>query len=186
MGKLIYSAITSLDGYVADQDGNFDWAEPDEEVHTFVNDLERTVGTYLYGRRMYEVIAFWETALALADLPTFIRDYAGIWQAADRIVYSKTLEVVSSARTRIEPNFDPEAVWQMKSGAEGGRPPRGGEPGLSLLDVGRSSLPRRLGRLRRRPGPVGLRLGGGIPSAGDPRPDGQRPRSSAPPSAKRR
>jgi dihydrofolate reductase len=73
MGKLIYSAITSLDGYVADQDGNFDWAEPDEEVHTFVNDLERTVGTYLYGRRMYEVMAFWETALALADLPPTLR-----------------------------------------------------------------------------------------------------------------
>jgi dihydrofolate reductase len=73
MAKLIYSAITSLDGYVADQDGNFDWAEPDEEVHTFVNDLERTVGTYLYGRRMYEVIAFWETALALADLPPTLR-----------------------------------------------------------------------------------------------------------------
>ncbi len=118
MAKLIYSAITSLDGYVADQDGNFDWAEPDEEVHTFVNDLERTVGTYLYGRRMYEVMAFWETALSLADEPPTLRDYAGIWQGADKIVYSKTLEIVSSARTRIERDFDPEAVRQMKSRAE--------------------------------------------------------------------
>jgi dihydrofolate reductase len=114
MAKLIYSAITSLDGYVADEDGNFDWAEPDEEVHTFINDLERRVGTYLYGRRMYEVMIAWET-ITLADQPPFIQDFAEIWQAADKIVYSKTLETVSSARTRIEPDFDPEAVRQMKA-----------------------------------------------------------------------
>ena len=115
MAKLIYSAITSLDGYVADEDGNFDWAEPDEEVHTFVNDLERPVGTYLYGRRMYGVMVFWETALTLADQPAFIKDYAAIWQAADKIVYSRTLKAVSSARTHIERDFDPEAVRQMKA-----------------------------------------------------------------------
>ena len=102
MAKLIYSAITSLDGYVADEDGNFDWAPPDEEVHAFVNDLERPVGTYLYGRRMYEVMVAWETMHTLADQPPFIYDFAEIWQAADKIVYSKTLETVSSARTRIE------------------------------------------------------------------------------------
>ena len=116
MAKLIYSALTSLDGYVADEDGNFDWAEPDEEVHTVVNDLERQVGTYLYGRRMYEVLVAWET-LDLADQPPFIRDYAEIWRAADKIVYSTTLETVSSARTRIERDFDPEAVRQMKASA---------------------------------------------------------------------
>jgi dihydrofolate reductase len=114
MAKLIYSAITSLDGYVADENGNFDWAEPDAEVHTFINDLQRPVGTYLYGRRMYEVMVAWET-LALADQPPFMQDFAEIWQAADKIVYSKTLETVSSARTRIERDFDPEAVRQMKA-----------------------------------------------------------------------
>ena len=116
MAKLIYSALTSLDGYVADEDSNFDWAEPDEEVHTFVNDLERQVGTYLYGRRMYEVLVAWET-LDLADQPPFIRDYAGIWRAAEKIVYSTTVQAVSSARTRIERDFDPEAVRQMKASA---------------------------------------------------------------------
>ena len=116
MAKLIYSAITSLDGYVGDEDGNFDWAAPDEEVHTFVNDLERPVGTYLYGRRMYEVMVYWET-ITLADQPPFIQDFAEIWQAADKIVYSKTLETASSARTRIERHFDPEAVRQMKAAA---------------------------------------------------------------------
>jgi dihydrofolate reductase len=117
MAKLIYSAITSLDGYVADEDGNFDWAVPDEEVHAFVNDLERPVGTYLYGRRMYEVMVGWEIASTLGDQPPLMRDFAEIWQAADKIVYSKTLETVSSARTRIERDFDPEAVRQMKAAA---------------------------------------------------------------------
>jgi dihydrofolate reductase len=117
MGRLIYSAIMSLDGYVADADGNFDWAAPDEEVHTFVNDLERPVGTYLYGRRMYEVMVYWETAHTLADQPPFTQDFAEIWQAADKIVYSKTLETVSSAKTRIERDFDPEAVRRMKAPA---------------------------------------------------------------------
>ncbi len=108
MAKLIYSAITSLDGYVADENGNFDWAAPDEEVHRFVNDLERPIGTYLYGRRIYETMVYWETAHTLPDQPPFIQDFAGIWQAADKIVYSKALETPSSARTRIERDFDPE------------------------------------------------------------------------------
>jgi dihydrofolate reductase len=115
MAKLIYSAIASLDGYVADEDGNFDWAAPDEEVHGFVNDLERTVGTYLYGRRLYDVMRYWETADGASD--PFTQDYAEIWQAADKIVYSRTLEAVSSARTRIEREFDPEAVRQLKAAA---------------------------------------------------------------------
>jgi dihydrofolate reductase len=117
VAKLIYSAITSLDGYVADEGGKFDWAEPDEEVHTFVNELERPVGTYLYGRRLYEVMVAWET-MPLADEPPFIQDFAKIWRAADKIVYSRTLEAVSSARTRIERAFDPDAVRQLKAVAE--------------------------------------------------------------------
>ena len=118
MAKLIYSAITSLDGYVADEAGKFDWAEPDEEVHRLVNDLERPVGTYLYGRRMYEVMAYWETAHALPDQPPFVRDFAEIWQVADKIVYSKTLETAATARTRIERDFDPETVRQLKASGE--------------------------------------------------------------------
>ena len=117
MARLIYSAITSLDGYVADQDGNFDWAAPDEELHTFVNDLERPVGTYLYGRRMYEVMVYWESAHTLDGQPPFVRDFIRIWQAADKIVYSRTLASVSSARTRIERDFEPEAVRRMKATA---------------------------------------------------------------------
>jgi dihydrofolate reductase len=117
VAKLIYSAITSLDGYVADVDGNFEWAVPDEEVHIFINDLERPVGTYLYGRRMYEVMVGWESAHTLPDQPPFMLDFAQIWQAAEKIVYSKTLEAVSSARTRIERDFDPEAIRQMKARA---------------------------------------------------------------------
>jgi hypothetical protein len=110
MAKLIYSAIASLDGYVADEDGNFDWAAPDEEVHTFANDLARSVGTYLYGRRIYQVMDVWETDHTLADQSPVMRDFAQIWQAADKIVYSKTLETVSTTRTRIERDFDPEAA----------------------------------------------------------------------------
>jgi dihydrofolate reductase len=119
MPNLIYSAIASLDGYVADEDGKFDWAAPDEEVHSFVNELERPVGIYLYGRRMYEVMVYWETADTLADQsPPPERDFAEIWQAADKVVYSKTLEQASSARTRIEREFDPEAVRRLKASAE--------------------------------------------------------------------
>jgi dihydrofolate reductase len=117
MARLIYTAITSLDGYIEDENGNFDWAEPDDEVHAFVNDAERPVGTYLYGRRMYEVMAVWETDTALADESPLMRDFAELWRAADKVVYSRTLETVSTARTRIERDFDPEAVRCMKASA---------------------------------------------------------------------
>jgi dihydrofolate reductase len=133
MAKLIYSAITSLDGYVADEDGNFDWAAPDEEVHSFVNELERPVGTYLYGRRMYEVMAYWETADTGTGQPAPFRDFAEIWQGADKIVYSRTLEGVSSARTRIERDFDAEAVRQLKATAE--RDLGVGGPGLAAQAI---------------------------------------------------
>jgi dihydrofolate reductase len=118
MARLIYSVITSVDGYVADRDGAFDWAEPDGEVHSFVNELERPVGTYLYGRRMYETMLYWETAHTIAGKPPFMLDFARIWQAADKVVYSTTLEAASSARTRIERDFDPGAIEQLKAEAE--------------------------------------------------------------------
>jgi dihydrofolate reductase len=117
MAKLIYSMIASLDGYIADERGNFDWAAPNEEVHAFVNDLERGIGTYLYGRRIYDVMRYWETAPTDAGQPSVMRDYAQIWQAADKVVYSKTLATPSTTRTRIEKDFDPEAVRRMKATA---------------------------------------------------------------------
>jgi dihydrofolate reductase len=117
MAKLIYSAIASLDGYTADENGNFDWAAPGEEVHAFINELERPVGTYLYGRRMYETMVGWETDTTLTDQSPLMRDFADLWQAADKVVYSKTLEAVSTTRTRLEREFDPEAVRQMKASA---------------------------------------------------------------------
>jgi dihydrofolate reductase len=113
MVKLVYSAITSLDGYVADEDGNFDWSVPDDAVHTVVNDQERHAGTYLYGRRMYDVMVAWET-MDIADASPVTREYADIWRAADKVVYSTTLDNTSSARTRIERTFDPAAVREMK------------------------------------------------------------------------
>ncbi len=103
---------------MADADGTFDWAAPDAEVHAFVNDLERSVGTYLYGRRMYEVMAGWETAHTTPGRRPVSLDFARIWQAADKVVYSRTLETVATARTRVEREFDPEAVRRMKTGAE--------------------------------------------------------------------
>ncbi len=118
MASLIYAAITSLDGYVADESGNFDWAAPDDEVHAFVNDLERPIGTYLYGRRMYEVMAYWETAHTLAGQSPVAMDFARIWQAADKVVYSRTLSATSTARTRLERSLDPDAVRRMKATAE--------------------------------------------------------------------
>src|SRR5918994_5109273 len=114
MANLIYTAITSLDGYVVDADGSFDWAAPDEEVHAFVNELERPVGTYLLGRRMYEVMRYWETALSQAGLSAVEQEYARIWPAADKIVYSSTMSTADTARTRVERTFDTDQVRDLK------------------------------------------------------------------------
>jgi dihydrofolate reductase len=111
MGSLIYAAIASLDGYVEDELGSFDWAAPDEELHAFVNELERPIGTYLYGRRMYETMVYWETD---EDDAPVARDYGEIWRAADKIVYSRTLQAVSSERTRIERELDAAAIRELK------------------------------------------------------------------------
>ena len=131
MGKLTYSAITSLDGYVNDTEGKFDWAAPDGEVHAFVNDQERPIGTYLYGRRMYETMAAWET---LDDPEPVMRDYAQIWRAADKVVYSRTLDDVTTPRTRLERELDPEAVRRLK--AEGDVSVGGPELAAQLLRAG--------------------------------------------------
>jgi dihydrofolate reductase len=128
LARLIYSAIASLDGYTADEAGNFDWAAPDAELHAFLNDLERDVGTHLYGRRMYETMAVWETMDVSAE-PEVMRDYAGIWRAADKVVYSRTLATPSTPRTRIERDFDPDTVRRMKEAA--GRDISVGGPGLA-------------------------------------------------------
>ncbi len=121
MAKLIYSSIASLDGYVADERGEFGWSMPDQEVHSFVNDLEREIGTYLYGRRMYEVMRVWETDEVIdgpAADAAVLREYAEVWRAADKIVYSRILDGVSTARTALQPSFDPEVVRQLKESAE--------------------------------------------------------------------
>lgn len=117
MAKLIYAAITSLDGYVEDEQGKFDWAMPDEQLHAFVNELERPIGTYLYGRRMYETMVFWETGGTEPGEPAVFADYAEIWRSAEKVVYSRSLETVTSARTRIEREFDPDAVRRLKQSA---------------------------------------------------------------------
>lgn len=114
MAKLIYTAITSLDGYIEDEGGDIDWGAPDEEVHAFVNDAERPIGTYLYGRRMYETMTYWETVSPAGDQDAVSRDYAAIWQAADKIVYSRTLQAPSTARTTIERDFEPAAIRRLK------------------------------------------------------------------------
>ncbi|MGW0230414.1 dihydrofolate reductase family protein [Actinopolymorpha singaporensis] len=116
MARLIYSALASLDGYVEDADGGFEWAAPDEQVHAFVNELERPIGTYLYGRRMYETMVYWET-VDDGRQPAVAQDFTKIWRAADKIVYSRTLESVSSARTRIEHDFDVSAIERLKESA---------------------------------------------------------------------
>ncbi len=128
MAKLVHAVIASLDGYVEDEEGRSDWAMPDEEVHAFINDLERPIGTYLYGRRMYESMVFWETASEhRADEPAVFWDYARIWRAAEKIVYSRTLRTPSSARTRIEPEFEPDAVRQLKLSSTADLAVAGGE-----------------------------------------------------------
>ena len=116
MAKLIYSAITSLDGYVADRSGNFDWGEPDEEVHRFINDFQRSIGTYLYGRRLYEVMLAWE-AMDTSEHPSYINEFAGIWQSADKIVFSRKLDTVTTGRTQLRRDFDHEGVRQLKAAA---------------------------------------------------------------------
>ena len=123
MAKLIYAAICSLDGYVADTDGNFDWARPDAQLHSFVNDLERPIGTYLYGRRMYETMVYWETASA--DESPEVRDYAEIWRSAEKIVFSRTLGDVTSAKTRLEREFDLDLIVTAPNVAYRVRPPNG-------------------------------------------------------------
>ncbi len=139
MAKLIYSAITSLDGYVEDAEGKFDWGAPGHELHAFVNDLERPIGTYLYGRRMYETMIFWETVSTGKDQTAVIRDYADIWRSAEKIVYSRTLQTVCSARTRIEHDFDIDAIRRLKqtSGPDitiGGAELAGKAIGAGLVD----------------------------------------------------
>ena len=116
MARLIYAALASLDGYTADRDGAFDWAAPDEEVHAFVNDLERGIGTYLYGRRMYETMRVWET-MDVADEPPAMRDYADVWRAADKVVYSSALDAPTTSRTHLVREFDPEEVRTLKARA---------------------------------------------------------------------
>jgi dihydrofolate reductase len=128
VARLIYSAIASLDGYTADASGSFDWAAPGADVHAFVNDLEREAGTYLYGRRMYETMAVWET-MDVSGEPPVMRDYAEIWQAADKVVYSRTLAEAWTPRTRVERTFDPDAVRELKAAAA--RPLSIGGPGLA-------------------------------------------------------
>jgi dihydrofolate reductase len=114
VSKLIYSMIASLDGYVADAAGKFDWAEPDEQVHAYANELQRTVGTNLYGRRMYEVMSAWETLGAHGDEPAYIEEFGELWRASDKVVYSTTLGSMNAARTRLERAFEPDAVLRMK------------------------------------------------------------------------
>jgi len=136
MRKLIYTAITSLDGFIEDASGKFDWAAPDEEVHAFVNDLERSAGTYLYGRRMYETMVYWESPPGLDEQPAAVREFAEIWKAADKIVYSKTLQAVASARTRIEREFDPEAIRRLKASATSDLAVGGAELAARAVEAG--------------------------------------------------
>jgi dihydrofolate reductase len=135
MAKLIYSAITSLDGYLNDETGGFEWAAPDEEVHAFVNDLERDIGTYLYGRRMYETMLVWETMDMTGESAAMV-DYANIWRAADKVVYSGSLASVSTSRTRLESSFDPDAVRAMKSASESDLSIGGAHLGAEALRAG--------------------------------------------------
>ena len=136
MAQLIYTVISSLDGYFEDAAGRFDWAEPDEDVHAFVNELERPIATYLYGRRMYETMVYWESVSVEADEPAVFWDFAGIWRAAEKIVYSRTLQTPSSARTRIEREFDPDAVRQLKRSSTADIAVGGGELAGQAIGAG--------------------------------------------------
>jgi dihydrofolate reductase len=136
MVKLIYSAIASANGYVEDAAGAFDWGAPSEELSCFINDLERPIGTYLYGRRMYQTMVYWETAHTLPDQPASFRDFTGIWQAAEKIVFSRTIESAPSARTRIERNFDPDVVRHLKSATEQDMTIGGADLGGQAINAG--------------------------------------------------
>jgi dihydrofolate reductase len=136
VGRLIYSVIASLDGYVEDTAGAVEWAAPDEEVHAFLNELERPVGTYLYGRRMYETMVFWESPPHLAERSPAVQDFAKIWQSAEKIVYSRTLPSVTRAKTRIERAFDPEAVRQLKAAADRDLTAGGAELAAQAIEAG--------------------------------------------------
>ncbi len=136
MAKLIYTAITSLDGYVEDKQGKFDWAMPDEEVHAFANDLERPIGTHLYGRRMYETMKVWDNDEILEGQPQVMRDYAEIWRGADKIVYSRSLEEVETTRTRLQRTFDPEATRALKESEQRDISVGGAELAGQALDAG--------------------------------------------------
>jgi dihydrofolate reductase len=128
MAKLIYVSNVSLDGYFEDEHGSFDWTAPDDDLFAFITDLVRPVGTYLYGRRLYDTMAPWEADPALAAQSELMADFANVWQAADKVVYSTTLDAVSTAKTRLEHNFDPASVRDMKASA------------ISDLTVGGSDL----------------------------------------------
>ena len=136
MSKLVYAALASLDGFVEDADGAFDWAAPDEEVHAFVNDRERPVATYLYGRRMYETMAYWESPANTVGEPAVVQDYGEIWRAADKVVYSRTLETVATARTTIERELDPAAVERLKETASGDLGIGGAELAAQAIEAG--------------------------------------------------
>jgi dihydrofolate reductase len=136
MAKLIYSFNTSLDGYVNDEEGNFDWTAPNEEVHTFFNELERSIGTSLYGRRLYETMRYWQDPPDLESQDDYIRDYAAVWQDTDKIVYSRTLEEPSTPRTRIESEFDPAAVRELKERADADLSVGGAELAAEALRAG--------------------------------------------------
>ena len=166
MAKLSYTAITSLDGYIEDEEGRFDWAVPDAEVHAFVNDLERPIGTHLYGRRMYETMAVWQTIGDEPGVPAVEADYAELWRALDKVVYSRTLDAVSTPRTRLEREFDPEAVRRMKEAADRDISVSG--PGLAAARVPGRAGGR--GPPVRVPGRRGRRQAGAAPG----RPDGPR------------
>ncbi len=118
MAKLIYAAMTSLDGFIEDREGSFNWAMPDDDVHSYVNNLERGIGTYLYGRRLYQTMKVWEQIYGQPDEIKVMRDYAAIWHGTDKVVFSATLEAVDTARTRLERSFDPEAIRALKAESE--------------------------------------------------------------------
>jgi dihydrofolate reductase len=136
MAALIYSVIASLDGYTVDADGRFDWAEPPADAHAHVTETERSIGTYLYGRRLYETMAGWQTLGTDPGDPAVTRDYGEVWRAADKVVYSATLDAVSTPRTRLERSFDPEAVRAVKAGAGADLSVGGATLGASALRAG--------------------------------------------------